>query len=116
MKILLVILFLLISIQAQASAITFIWDANTEPDLVGYKLYCSRNSSPPFTYTSSTNLTTIDTVQDLTTGGIYCAVTAYNTAGLESSYSNIVYVDKEEIINRKLPSQVGSFRVEKIIP
>ena len=116
MKALLVILFLLIFVQAQASTITFIWDANTESDLAGYKLYCSKTPTPPFIYVASTTLTTIDTIQDLTIEGIYCAVTAYNTAGLESSYSNIVYVDKEEIINRKLPSQVGSFRVEKIIP
>jgi hypothetical protein len=69
------------------------WDANTEPDLAGYKVYWGRTSrqydnSPVPTVAPSANPTF--TTPALSNGTWYFAVTAYNTAGLESGYSNEV--------------------------
>ena len=79
--------------------ITFAWDANTEPDIAGYVLYGKQGSPcPPYDY--------IDTypVEELAdplnpkcvlTGldpnlVYYFVITAYDTAGNESDYSDIL--------------------------
>ena len=71
------------------TSVVFQWDPNTETDIVGYKLYCSTSSVQPFTLIGSTNLTSLTVTIDLSTPQ-YCAVTAYNSYGLESDYSNVV--------------------------
>jgi len=75
------------------NTVTLAWDANTEPDLAGYKVYWGRSSrhydnSPVPTVAPSANPTF--TTPTLPNGTWYFAVTAYNTAGLESDYSNEV--------------------------
>lgn len=72
---------------------TLAWDANTEPDLAGYKVYWGKSSghydnTPVPTVAPSANPTF--TTPALSNGTWYFAVTAYNTAGLESGYSNEV--------------------------
>lgn len=65
------------------------WDANTESDLAGYKVYFG---TAPGTYGSpidAGNQTTY-TVTGLGTGTFYFVVTAYNTSGAESNPSNEV--------------------------
>jgi len=72
------------------SSVTLGWDASTDPALAGYRLYQGVVSH---TYTSSTNVSTATTatVTGLMPGRTYFfAVTAYDTAGLESSYSGEV--------------------------
>jgi hypothetical protein len=73
-----------------AADITLVWDPNSEPDLAGYKVYfgtASRTYGAPITLGKVTTYT----VTGLTPGRTYYfAVTAYNTAGLESGYSNEV--------------------------
>lgn len=66
------------------------WNANSESDLAGYKLYIGRASG---TYTVSGspvdvgNVTT--TVYNVTaTGAWFFAVTAYNTSAQESGFSS----------------------------
>ena len=72
---------------------TLEWDANTEPDLAGYKLYCGAASGSYDTVIDVGNSTTY-TLTDLPAGRTYyIAATAYNTAGLESGYSNEVVFD-----------------------
>jgi len=68
------------------------WDANTEPDLDGYKLYYG-SSSRSYGYIIDVGNQTDFTVVDLVEGETYYfAVTAYNTTGYESTYSNeVVY-------------------------
>ena len=70
--------------------VTLAWDANTEPDISGYKVYFGIESG---NYTDSIdvgNITTA-TIDSLIEGmTYYFAVTAYNEAGLESDYSNEV--------------------------
>jgi hypothetical protein len=73
--------------------VTLWWDANTEVDLAGYKVYWGRASR---TYTNSPIPTVAVmtsptfTTSVLANGTWYFAVTAYNTAGMESGYSNEV--------------------------
>ncbi|MGD0843877.1 MAG: fibronectin type III domain-containing protein, partial [Geobacteraceae bacterium] len=89
-----------------ASTVVLQWDPNTDADLAGYKVYCQADSStPPFTGKATNeganggdspinigNITTA-TIRGLDPAHpYYFAVTAYNTSGVESAYSNIVYV------------------------
>jgi len=80
--------------QVSYLQVTLAWDANTEIDLAGYKIYWGTAS-----HTYATSVTLAGTpaqpsyvVTGLTTGlTYYFAVTAYNTAGLESGFSNEVF-------------------------
>ena len=69
-------------------SVTLQWDANTETDLAGYKVYygaVSRAYGTPI----AVGLVTSYQVKGLTTPGVYFfAVTALNTAGQESGFSN----------------------------
>jgi hypothetical protein len=80
--------------------ITLAWDANTEPNLAGYKVYYdSDGSGEPYGGTGATegdspidvgNVTEF-TLYGLSDGEVhFLAVTAYNDEGLESGYSNEV--------------------------
>ncbi len=74
---------------AFANSVTLSWDANTEADLAGYKVYygtASRTYGAPITI----GKVTTHTLSGLPSGMVYFAVTAYNTAGLESGFSNEV--------------------------
>src|ERR1043166_9633625 len=76
--------------NSQNHSVTFAWNRNWERDIAGYRLYYG---TAPGNYTERLdvgNLVTA-TVLDLTGGVVYhFAVTAYNTAGIESSFSNEV--------------------------
>ena len=91
----LTLLFLIVSVCAHAADVKLQWDANTESDLAGYRLYQKADSVvPPFTKvqdlpkgTTTADVTGLDSAHSYS-----FAVTAYNTAGLESAYSNIVTI------------------------
>ncbi|MBZ5499715.1 MAG: fibronectin type III domain-containing protein [Acidobacteriia bacterium] len=72
-----------------AADVTLAWDPNSETDLAGYKVYYGTS---PRTYGAPISLgkQTTFTVTGLSLGTYYFAVTAYNTAGLESGFSNEV--------------------------
>ncbi len=81
---------LLISVWARAEQVTLAWDANTEPDLAGYKVHYGTASG---SYTSSLDVNKVTTasIGTLTAGQTYYfAVTAYNSSNKESGYSNQV--------------------------
>jgi len=101
-KILIVSLFLtvvLISIgiftnQVFAGSATLTWNANTESDLAGYKIYYGTSprtgSCPPGGYVNNLNVgnTTSYTFSNLTDGQTwYFSVTAYDTSNNESCFS-----------------------------
>jgi hypothetical protein len=73
-----------------ATGVTLTWDPNTEADLAGYKLY-SGTASGSYTNASDVGNLTSNTVLGLAPGAEYFfAVTAVNTSGLESEFSNEV--------------------------
>ena len=67
------------------------WDANTETDLAGYKVYISTSpgvyNNPPITLLNVTTYTATTLASGTT---YYFTVTAYNTSGMESTRSNEV--------------------------
>jgi hypothetical protein len=90
---------------ADAASVTLGWDSNSEPDLEGYVVYRNTGSpGPPYDYSST--LPEDDLVDPLhpkiiLTGlnegkEYFIALTAYNTEGVESSFSNDVCV---EVVN-----------------
>ena len=86
---------LALAFTAYAADVTLNWDPNTEADLAGYRLYQKADSAtPPFVKVQEISKgTTTASVTGLDPTHSYSfAVTAYNTAGLESAYSNVVTV------------------------
>jgi hypothetical protein len=84
------LLALLISVWARAEQVTLAWDANTEPDLAGYKIHYGAASGSYSVHMDVHNVTTY-TVTGLTAGQTYYfAATAYNASGNESGHSNQV--------------------------
>jgi fibronectin type 3 domain-containing protein len=72
------------------STVTLGWNANTESDLAGYKLHYGL-ASGDYAQTVDVGKQTQYTLGELSEGATYyLALTAYNTAGLESDYSNEV--------------------------
>ena len=87
-------LVLLIAGPALAADVTLQWDANTEADLAGYRVYQGKGyelATFKRVQEVSAPLTTA-TIKGLDNTSHSFAVTAYNTAGLESAYSNIVTI------------------------
>jgi hypothetical protein len=90
---------------ADAAKVTLGWDSNPEPDLEGYVIYRNEASAGP-PYDDATTLPEDDltdplhpevTLTGLKKGQEYhIALTAYNTEGVESSFSNDVCV---EVVN-----------------
>lgn len=84
-----------------ATTVALQWDSNTEPDLVGYRVYYQTvSSSLTFQGTGANEGASPVVIGTQTTKSIsgldpeyayYFAVTAYNAAG-ESDYSNFVYI------------------------
>lgn len=75
---------------AGAADVGLAWDANKESSLAGYKIYWGTDSGSLDNVVDVGNVTEY-TVVDLTDGQIYYfAATAYDTAGNESGYSDIL--------------------------
>ena len=101
------ILFFCALSPSYAADVSLEWDANTEPDLAGYKIYYDTDSGEPYEGTGASqgsspitvpigDLTDSDnpeyTLTGLTDGVTYFfVVTAYDTEDLESDYSNEVF-------------------------
>jgi len=92
-----ILLLMLIPALSMASSVWLRWDSNTEEDMAGYKTYYRVGNGPFRKYTSQVHRQ-YSSYQRGTVSGLnrfmthYFAVTAFNTAGLESSFSNIVTV------------------------
>jgi hypothetical protein len=71
--------------------VTLEWDANTEPNLAGYRIYVGTASGSYGTIPIEAGLATTCTVGKLTNGRTYYFVaTAFDTSGVESGRSNEV--------------------------
>jgi hypothetical protein len=84
-----VLLLIACAAPALAGDVTLAWNPNSESDLAGYKIYYG---TAPRVYGSPIIIgtQTTYTLTGLPVGTYYFAVTAYNTSGLESGYSNEV--------------------------
>ncbi len=99
-KVILVVFLLAVIHPASgfAASILVKWNANTESDLAGYKIYYGNQSR---TYGSSVNVGKVTSYQlgNVSTGRTYyMALTAYDTSGNESGYSSesSVYVPAQQ--------------------
>jgi hypothetical protein len=86
---LLTVVFLLLAQvgEAVAGTVRLVWDANTEASLAGYVLVYGKTSR---VYTTSTTLPASATTHEFTLpdGTYYFAIRAFDTAGVQSGYSN----------------------------
>ena len=87
----------LMTSSAFAFTVTLAWDANTEPDLAGYRVYVSQTSGDygdTFYDVPLDGYSGFD-VPDIFSDGVihYFVVTALDWEGLESGYSNEVYTN-----------------------
>jgi hypothetical protein len=74
----------------KAADVTLAWDANTESDLAGYKIYYGNITGSYNTSINVGNVTTYRITGLLSNSTYYFVATAYNTSNLESAYSNEV--------------------------
>ena len=105
-NLLVIILLICLTTPVFAMDVTLQWDANTEPNRAGYRIYYDTDSGPPYEGTGATggdspidvkiaDVEAGDTARYTVTGlnddeTYFFAVTAYNTSGNESGYSNEV--------------------------
>lgn len=83
---------------AEATTVQLAWDPNSESDLAGYTVYYAPYSSQLVGGTQIKVTGTTATVTDLDPYTAYqFAVTAYNTSGQESEFSNVVQVDAQPL-------------------
>src|SRR6185312_9884873 len=81
-----------LTVTAATSSATLTWNANTESDLAGYKIYRATASGAygaPLATVPSGTLTYQATGLSINTT-YYFVITAYDSAGNESTYSNEV--------------------------
>lgn len=86
---LIAMMFFLFCTSGFAGDATLSWDANSDPNVSGYKVYygtATRSYGTPIDLGNQTNYS----LTGLGLGTYYFAVTAYNTSGLESVFSNEV--------------------------
>jgi hypothetical protein len=74
---------------AAAGDVTLLWDPSTEPELAGYQV-CYGTSSRQYTTVVNVGNVTTYTVSGLAVGTYYFSARTYDSAGLQSDYSNEV--------------------------
>lgn len=87
MKYLIVMILLVSSMMARTATVNFAWDANSETNIAGYRIYTGVSSrsysvSNDFGNVTSGNLSGLNN-----SSRYYHALTAFNTSGLESFFS-----------------------------
>lgn len=106
-----VFLFLSIAIQAQDTrTVTLTWDANSEPDLSHYIVYWGTSSRQYTSNSGNIGLVTVYSKEIIPPADAkttyYFAVTAVDTSGLESDYSNEVYQEFDTRVPPSPPKNV----------
>lgn len=92
-KLILTLIFLAIPTLVYAETVNLSWNANTEPDIAGYKIHVGTTSG---TYGAPIDVGNVLTYPlNLNAGTHYITITAYDSVGNESGYSyEIKYVAK----------------------
>jgi hypothetical protein len=106
------LIILLCATSAYAMSVELQWDANKESNLAGYKAYARDMSveGSSFTLLSTVHKQTMVRLENLSSAHKYIfVVTAYNSDGHESTYSNKVYVGLP-VKQMKLKTLRGSIR------
>ena len=111
------ILSLGMSATSFATTVMLQWDANSETDLAGYKVYHSPESSPlEGTIPLDVSKQTTATISGLDPEKSYrFAVTAYNASGIESSYSNIVSIEEQSPPTVAISSPADNINVSGLV-
>ena len=91
---LLLLLALLFCSCSSVNAVTLAWDANSEEDLAGYRIYWGTGSRV-YQFVEDVG-NTLQTTLDIPTGS-YIAATAYDTDGNESAYSDEILYTQNSI-------------------
>jgi len=98
---------LLWSTSVLSAEVTLAWDPNSEPDLGGYGVYFSKDTQgPPYDWAGDITLAELNNVlaPSFVVSGLdsgvryYFVATAYDTAGNESTFSNVVCADVGDTI------------------
>ncbi len=108
--------FTILAFAAPVAAVSLSWDPNSESDLAGYNIYWGTNGMTSLTNKINVGLTTSRVISN--TNFVYMrtntfVVTAYNTSGLESAFSNSVFF---VLTNTTNPSVVRSLKILSITP
>jgi PA14 domain/K319L-like, PKD domain len=77
-----------VSAASAEASVRLAWEANTEPDIAGYRLSYGTTSGQYATTIDVGNVTTFDFFEPNTSVKYFLAVRAYNAAGLSGPYSN----------------------------
>ena len=102
------ILFCSVLLTQAQSRVTVTWDRNSEADITGYRLHCGTATR---VYTDVINVGNVTTasVSNLSPGVTYrFAVTALNTAGLESDYSSEIAFTTTNIVTPNIPPTLAA--------
>jgi len=86
------LLLFLFSAVAETAEITLAWDPNTETDLAGYKVHYG-NAHRIYSAPIDVGNVTLFTIENLSAGTYYLALTAYDTSGNESDLSYEIVTD-----------------------
>ena len=81
-------------LSGSSYAVTLAWDANSEEDLAGYRIYWGTDSRV-YQFVEDVG-NTLQTTLDIPTGS-YIAATAYDTDGNESAYSDEILYAQNSI-------------------
>lgn len=91
------LLTILFSLTVSARTVTLTWDPNSEPDLSHYIVYWGTTTRNYTMNSGNIGLVTTHTLTIPDTGQYFFAVTAVDTAGLESDYSNEVFTENNTV-------------------
>ena len=105
-------IILIFFLFAWAYGARLVWNANTESDLAGYKIYRGQSSGYYDHILNVGNVTEYQ-IEGLNPGTYFYSVSAYNTSGAESGYSNeVVYVEGSQAI---VPATNLQIRYQEVI-
>ncbi|MDJ0781789.1 MAG: fibronectin type III domain-containing protein, partial [Desulfosarcinaceae bacterium] len=115
----LLIVLLLTTAHAQAVSITLEWDANPQPELRGYKIFCRLASEDSYDYDKPVWAGTDGRceISGLASGTDYCfVVRAFDAEGNESGDSNEVFYPGSQITPQEPPAEVADTGAPPNIP